>query len=144
MDASTAPYIILPPCLFIIILLAPFIIPTLLRRHSTIFSFSLFSFTPLILFSMSFSFFLSFFLSLVCSFSCFAENLSSFLFLFLHLSHTDYSILVPMDSLVLIFCLFRRRSDSCCTEKSCNLFLKNYYTGFYVYRYIYIKFVNIT
>lgn len=100
-------------------------------------------YSPHSLFNVFF-FFLSFFLSLVCSFSCFAENLSSFLFLFLHLSHTDYSILVPMDSLVLIFCLFRRRSDSCCTEKSCNLFLKNYYTGFYVYRYIYIKFVNIT
>lgn len=32
MDASTAPYIILPPCLFIIILLAPFIIPPSHRR----------------------------------------------------------------------------------------------------------------
>ena len=47
MDASTAPYIILPPCLFIIILLAPFIIPPPPRRrflfssHSLPFSFSL-------------------------------------------------------------------------------------------------------
>ena len=141
MDASTAPYIILPPCLFIIILLAPFIIPTLPRRHSTIFSFSLFSFIPLILFSMSFSLSLSRSLArsffIVRSFSCFAENLSSFLFLFLHLSHTDHSILVPMDSLVPIFFLFRR-SDSRCTEKSCNP--ERFLYGI-VCRYIYIMYI---
>lgn len=89
MDASTAPYIILPPCLFIIILLAPFIIPTLLRRHSTIFSFSLFSFTPLILFSMSFSFFfLSF--SLLCALSHASQKI------YLRFSFSFFISLIPI------------------------------------------------
>lgn len=83
MDASTAPYIILPPCLFIIILLAPFIIPTLLRRHSTIFSFSLFSFQCLFLF-----FFLSF--SLLCALSHASQKI------YLRFSFSFFISLIPI------------------------------------------------